>query len=114
MFKDIAELKVALENSGGALTVYMGELRDALGYDRLGVHVKKQIGDELAKNGMGCHPELGDRSNLETRVFQLGTPTADLIAAVLNPSKASDALIVKAAGGKDAEVLARIKALVCE
>ena len=114
MFKNVDELKKAVADNGGVLTVTMEQLRVAHDFGRLGPHVKKSIHDSLAKNGLGFFPGLGDYQYEVTRVYQLGTPVADLINAVLNPSKPNDLKVRKAAEGEEAEVLARVRALVCE
>ncbi|MBA4180695.1 MAG: hypothetical protein C0506_08925 [Anaerolinea sp.] len=114
MYKSVNEIKAAAAEAGGVLTVTMEQLREAHDYGRLGPHVKKSISDSLAKNGLGYFPQLGDYQHETTRVYQLGTPVADLISAVLNPTSANDVRLRKAAGGEDAEVLAKIRALVCE
>jgi len=114
MFNTVDEIKAAVTQNDGVLTVTMEQLREAHKYGRLGPHVKKSIGDSLAKNGLGYFPDLGDYQHQTTRIYQLGTPVADLVSAVLNPTPTNDAKLRKAAGGDDDEILAKVRALVCE
>ncbi len=114
MYKNVDAIKAAVAENGGVLTVSMEQLREAHDFGRLGPHVKKSISDSLAKNGLGYFPDLGDYQHEMTRVYQLGTPVADLIGAVLHPTPGNDTKLRKAAGGEDAEVLAKVRALVCE
>lgn len=113
-FKSVDDIKKAVAENGGVLTMTMEQLREAHDFGRLGPHVKKAIGDSLAKNALGCFPELGDYQHQVTRVYQLGSPVGNLISAVLNPTARNDEKLRDAAGGEEAEILTKIRALVCE
>lgn len=112
-FKRTDEIRKAVEASGDTLTVPMEVVRDAFGFDRLGVNVRASISDKLSGLGLGHYPvELPDRQWVHVRLFKLGSPIADLIDAVLNPSDEHDEELRKAVSGGDSETIKRIKALL--
>jgi hypothetical protein len=113
-FDTLEELKELVESLGGLLTVDMEDVRDAYGAGRLGVHVRQNISKALNGLGLGHYPaELPDRQWELIRVYKFGTPAADLIGAVRDPSVENDELIREAVGGNAAETLEQIRELVC-
>jgi hypothetical protein len=97
------------------LTCRMEELRDAWGYARLGIHVRRQISNDLRGMGIGHYPaELPDYQDRQVRLYKLGTPVAHIIEAVLNPSQENDDQLRQMTAGDARETLDAIKALVCE
>jgi hypothetical protein len=107
------ELKQSIEENEGLLTVSMRRLRDIHGADRLGVHVRSNISDELAGLGLGHYPEeLPDSQHEHARIYKLGSPAAAIINAVLKPDSQSDAEIRKAASGANSRVLEKIRELL--
>jgi hypothetical protein len=115
MFSTLEEAKELCDKSQGVLTTNMGAVRDAYGAGRLGVHVRKAISDRLKSLGVGHYPEpLPEDQWKCVRLYRLGTPVADLIDAVLQPSAQHDEELRAAAGGEDAKVLRDIRALVCK
>jgi hypothetical protein len=105
--------KVVVEN-GNVASVMMWEVRDAYDAERLGVHVRAGIEKALAKLGLGHYPkEIPDRQDQVLRVFKLGTPVADLIGAVLTPGEDEDERIREAVGGDEAQLLEKVRELVC-
>jgi hypothetical protein len=112
-FKKPDEIRKAVEASGDVLSVPMEAVRDAFGYDRLGVNVRAGISEKLSGLGLGHFPpDLPDRQWISVRLFKLGSPIADLIDAALNPSDDHDEELRKAVSGGDAELIKRIKALL--
>lgn len=117
-FKNLDEIKQAVEASQHVLTLSMEELRDAYGAGRLGEHVRANISKKLNGLGLGHVPEDLPKNYWDPiRVYKLGSKVADLIDAVLKPSKEHDDEIRQALGGEKAElmdVLDRIRELVCK
>jgi hypothetical protein len=113
--KTYDELREKVEANQGVLTIAMRSLRDINGADRLGVHVRSNIGRELAGRGLGHYPkELPDSQDAYARVFKLGSPVAEIINAVLLVRPEKDALIRKAASSDNSKVLDRIRELLDE
>lgn len=104
-----------IDDSGGVHLTTMEELRDAHGVGKLGVHIRAAIADELRSRGIGTLPEeLPTYQHQEVRLFGLGTPIANVISAVLHPSEAGDATLVRSAGADAQDVLNSIRELVCD
>jgi len=113
-FSSLEELREQVEASGNVLTVPMLDVRDAYGAGRLGIHVRNNISKALQGLGLGHYPEvLPDSQVAQIRVYKLGSPAADFIDAVLNPSTDHDEAIREATGGETATVLEQIRELVC-
>jgi hypothetical protein len=108
-------LRDAVVDAGGVLTVRVGEVRDAFGYGRLGVHVRSQITQKLNGLGIAHYPsEVPDWQERPLRLYRMGTPIAELIDAVLDPSSGHDDELRQAVSGGAAEVLSQVRALVCQ
>lgn len=107
-----------VETEDNLTVATLGELREALGYGRLGVGVLVQISKALYGVGLGYYPTwvLDDnpvpRQGDAVRVFRKGTPVGDVIEAVLHPTIAGDQRLRSGTGGQAAEVLDRIRAMV--
>lgn len=107
------ELVANVDSNGGLHRATMEELRDAHGASKLGVHVRSAIRSELASRGLGVLPnELPSYQHEEVRVFRLGSPIADIVNAVVTPSASGD-MLLREVGGHEAEVLNKIRELVC-
>ncbi len=108
-------LRKQVEADGGLYTTTMEELREIEGAGRLGQHVRATISGKLTANGMGHLPaELPAYQDYAVRVYRLGTPLADVVNAVLNPSGSGDQ-ILRQVGTSDAqEIIKKIRQLVCE
>lgn len=112
MTKD--ELVESITNAENLLTLPMAEVRDAWKYGRLGIHVRRQISNELRGMGIGHYPrKLPEYQHEYVRLYKLGTPVSDIIDAVLNPSKEHDDELRDLIGGDSRAILDEIKALVC-
>jgi hypothetical protein len=113
-FGSFADFKEEVTRHDGVLTTTMEVLRDTYKAGRLGVHVRNAISNELAKVGLSHYPvELPIYYHEPVRVYQLGTPIAGLIDAVLIPSEEGDEQLRQATGGVAAEILQAVRALVC-
>lgn len=113
MTKD--ELTAKLGEMENVLTVRMQEVRDAWKYAKLGIHVRRQISNELRGMGIGHYPNpLPEYQEQPLRLYKLGTPVAQVIDAVLNPSLEHDRELRQMAEGDAQTTLEQIRALVCE
>ena len=118
-YNDIDEL-AELVGDHGVLQTTLGELRSALGYDRLGKYVLGQIADELEGHNLGYFPittleDNGEpRQHHELRVYKRSSEHGKVIRAVTHPSPGGDQLLRSAVGASSEAVLDKIRALVCE
>lgn len=111
-FQKVADL---VEQQGGCMTIKMELLRDIHGVDRLGVHVRKNISQQLESVGLKHYPqELPQYQWDEVRLTKAGSPVDRLIRAVLTPGEANDEVIRKAVGNDAEAVLSRVRELVCD
>lgn len=109
------DLISAVDAGGGFHTLTMGELRDAYGVGKLGIHVVKGISEKLAGLGFAHYPrELPQYQHERIRVFRMGVPVAKIIAAVLNVDEASDQILRSVKGSEAEDTLRKIRELVCD
>jgi hypothetical protein len=114
-FSSLEELSDLVNRQQGVATVEMERLRDAYGVRRLGIHVRTAISNRLKGFGLGHFPqELPLYQWQLVRVYKLGSPVAELIQAVLEPSPGHDEKLRRAAGGDAEAILQKIRELVCE
>jgi hypothetical protein len=107
-------LRDAVIGNGDVLTVRVGDVRDAFKYGRLGIHVRTEISKRLGGLGIAHYPpEVPDWQEIPIRLYRMGTPIADLIDAVIQPTEKHDQELRDAVGGNNAEVINQIRALVC-
>ncbi|MDH6608305.1 hypothetical protein M2164_003940 [Streptomyces sp. SAI-208] len=114
---------------GGLIEVTLGDLREELGYKKLGKWVLVEVAEALGKAKLGYFPPdmLDPHHNTEPRQWQTvwiydrdGSPRAQVIDAVLHPDQhdVRGALDGLAAGRPDAmtpeQKLAQIRELVRE
>ena len=112
-FKTLEELKAAVEENDGVLTLEVRVVRDAYGADRLGVNVRANISKALKGLGLGHYPaELPEYQHQPVRLYKLGSKVADLIDAVFEPGDQHDKELREAAGGSDSEIVRKIRELV--
>jgi hypothetical protein len=108
-------LRQAVIDNGGVLTVRVGDVRDAFNFGRLGVHVRSEISKKLNGLGIAHFPaDVPDWQERPLRLYRMGTPIADLIDAVIEPSPIHDDELKSAVSGGDADVVNQIRALVCQ
>ncbi len=115
MFQDYDGLRRQVEAESGLHTTTMEILRELHGAGRLGKHVRDAISGELAAHGMGHLPEeLPSYQEMLVRIFRLGTPIADTVNAVLNPSTGGDQVLRQIGAAQGQDILKKIRELVCE
>lgn len=108
-------LRKQVEADDGLYTTTMEELRDIHKAGRLGQHVRAAISQSLESNGMGHIPEeLPSYQGEPVRVYRLGTPLADAVKAVLSPTEDGDRVLRQIATSEAADVIKKIRQLVCE
>ena len=120
-YKNMSDIAGAVDENGDLLAVSLGDLREALGFKRLGVRVLSEIANELRGAGLGYFPtdilednevpRYGDWVRVYTKRTQLG----QLIESVIDPTDNGDERLRDASsgeGGAAAVKLARIKAIV--
>lgn len=107
--------------STAVLAVSLGELREALGHNRLGVRALEQIATSLAGEGLGYFPEwvLTDQNQAPrygdvVRVFRKGTGLGEVVTAVLEPTDRGDERLKEIADGDAVEILSMIRLLLAE
>lgn len=110
------DLRSEVEQHDGVLTVQMDQLRILAEAGKLGPHVRRAIGEELAKHGLGHVPrELPRYSYEQVRLYLNGTPAARLIRQVLEVGPANDQLLrdrLTSDSSEHAELIAQIRELV--
>lgn len=122
LYDDMKDVAAATEENGNLITATLLELREALGYNRLGVRVLGYIADGLDSEGLGYFPVWvlnGDENSAPragdmVRVFKKGTAVGDVITAVLEPTNKGDERLRETAGGDAADTLKRVRELVAE
>jgi hypothetical protein len=114
-FQSLEEIRQEVEARQGVLSLQMEAVRVAYGAGRLGSQVRENISKALKGCGLGHFPEeLPAYQEEWVRLYKLGSPTADLIDAVLQPSSAHDEELRVAVGGEAAAILKQVRELVCQ
>lgn len=110
-----------VDDAGGVLALTLGELRDAVGAEKLGKLVMERIKNELKSAGLGYFPREvleaneAPRQTQAIRIYRLGNNSAArAISAVLNPTPAGDQFLSDLAANPAQDILARIRELVCD
>ncbi|KAA3638830.1 MAG: hypothetical protein DWP92_05565 [Armatimonadetes bacterium] len=115
MYESLEDVRQAVVDNSDVLTVEMRQLRDAHGAGRLGVHVRTNISKKLRGLGLGHYPvDLPDRQEQMIRIYRQGSPIAEIVDAVLNPSMSHDAELRQAVGGDAQQILDLVRELVCD
>ncbi len=113
-----SEIKEKVEANDNVLTVPMTDLKDAVGKDKLGVHVRSEISKTLAGMGLGHIPqELPKNQNEYARLYKRGTAAGELIETVLSPGESNDRKLREQFadnGVNYAEIIEQIRDLVAE
>jgi hypothetical protein len=116
-FSTLDELRALVERNENILTVPMWKIRNAYGAERLKVHIRSGIHDELDGLGLSHMPrEIPDNQNALLRLIKKGTPAARLIAAARRVSADhpdDDQLIRDAVSGDAKATLQEIREMVC-
>lgn len=119
-YANMQDVAQAAEENGDLLAVSLLDLRQALGYDRLGVRVLRWIADGLDGEGLGFFPQWvldgevnnAPRAHDVVRVYRKGTPLGKVIDAVLDPTNRGDELLRQSGSGDAASTLERIRELL--
>lgn len=66
------KIHTRVSKAGGVLKVTLGELRDELGYARIGKKILGTMGEHLTENSLGCFPGwvMDPEANPEPRQWQ--------------------------------------------
>ncbi len=114
-FSTLQELREAVERNDNILTVPMWKVRDAYGAQRLKVHIRSGIHDELDGLGLTHMPfEIPDNQNDPIRIIKKGTPAAKLIAAARRVGDPDDDQLIRDSVAGDAKAtLQEIREMVC-
>lgn len=118
-FGSMSEL-ASLVASEKLVVVSLEELRDVLGYKKLGKHVLAEIARELSGKGLGYFPRGAIDENLEprktstVRVYAKDSKVGKAISAVLEPSDTNDTFLIELTDESDdsAEMLDAIRRIV--
>jgi hypothetical protein len=100
------------------VVVTLGDLRKAIGYDRLGRYVLDELASSLEGEGLGYFPLSMIKDNpeprqwQEVRIYRRGTGLSKLIQAVTDPSPSGDR-VLRENSGNDAERIRQIQRIVC-
>jgi hypothetical protein len=114
--RPMARLREQIEANGGIDVVPMWRLRDAAGWDRLGVNVVKDIASKLRRGGLATLPAmdvLPYTQHTPVRVYVTEGRVGEVISAVLEPSAKGDKLLREIGGDDAADVLKAVRDLVC-
>jgi len=111
-FEELASL---VDRNGGVFTVTMGELRDAYGVRKLGVHIRSGISEKLKSLGLRHLPtDLPIYQEQLARIYRDGSAVGRLIAAaVYGIGEDADQVLRDAASGEDAVIVQKMRELVC-
>ena len=114
--RPMARLREQIEAKGGIAVVPMWKLRDAAGWDRLGVNVVKDIASKMRRGGLATLPPMDvlplSRHAL-IRVYVTEDRLGEIISAVLEPSDKGDKLLRDVGADDASEVLEAVRELVC-
>ena len=111
------KIKAEIEAAGCIKRYEMWRLRDAAGWGKLGSRVVVDIANELEANGIGYLPANQTLPTDQNRVVSLyikSSPLGRLVQAVLEPSKNGDERLREAGSSDAAQVVERIRSLVCQ
>ncbi|GAB3875402.1 hypothetical protein [Terrabacter terrigena] len=114
--RPMARLREEIEAKGGIAVVPMWKVRDAAGWDRLGVNVVKDIASKMRRGGLATLPPmdvLPYTQNAQVRVYVTDGRVGEVIAAVLEPSVSGDKLLREIGADDASDVLNAVRELVC-
>lgn len=114
-FEDFDDISDHVKQNEDVVSLTMGQLRDAVGADKLGIHVRKQITSELHKRGLAAAPaELATYQHENVLIYRSGTKVAKLVDAVINPSTKAAGFVRDLVKTNDSAILEKVRALVCD
>ena len=111
MYSSIQGIKQDLENHNDVLTLKLGVLVKASpsGLIRATPGNVRIVCSELEQEGLGLsYQDTNPDQNTLVRVYKLGSAAAEIIDAVLQPSKTNDNII------RCASLLEQVRAMLCD
>lgn len=112
-FKKLEDLPEILDQNAGVMSVNMVDLRNAIGAGRLGIHVRREISEDLQELRIGHVPEeLPDSQWDVIRLYDVDSEAGKLIQAVLTVGEKGDRRIRQTATGDSDRMLGQIRALL--
>lgn len=115
--KDISALGKQVDQET-VVVLTLGDLRKAIGYERLGKYVLDEISSSLEGEGLGYFPLDVIQANPEprqwheVRVYRRGKGIGKVIQAVTDPTPAGDRML-RENSGQGMELIQQVRALVC-
>lgn len=110
------EIKAAVDEGKGVVTVYAGSLREAEGAGRLTQRINANISKSLHSRGLGHVPF--DAAHLPTsqwdqvRVYDRTSPIGEVIAAAHEVSEDMDARLREAVNGDATALLEQVRSIL--
>ena len=114
--RPMAKLREEIEGKGGIARLRMSKIRDAAGWDRLGVNVVKDIASKMRRGGLATLPAMDALPYTQyamVRVYVTEGRVGEVISAVLEPSDDGDKLLREIGGDDASDVLKAVRELVC-
>ncbi len=117
-FKNLTDLGKTVD-ADTIVVATLGELRKAIGYERLGRYVLDELASKLEGEGLGYFPldVIDDnpepRQQQEVRLYRRGKGIGKLIQAITKPTPSGDRLLRENAND-GTDLIRQIKAIVCE
>jgi len=117
-YSSMKDVAAAVSENGNLMTATLGELREALGYNRLGVRVLGEIARSLQDEKLGYFPTWALEDNDVPRygdvirIYRIDSAVGRTIEAVLKPSPSGDELLLDSAGSEAVEKLRRIRIIL--
>ena len=113
-FDHLDEVRSFLEEeAGGVATFRSWQLRDAIGYSRLGSNVVSEISEELDRRGIGHVPaKLGLNQYDEARLYLRSSPIGKFLDMASKPGYSGDAELRNALSDGSREILEKIKRML--
>lgn len=117
-YKSMDDIKSAAEAQGGLIVASLLELREAMGYGRLGERVLSHIARELENQGLGYYPAhvLEDnptpRQHEMVRIYIKSSKLGEMVSSVLSPSEHGDELLRERALDENAGMVAEIRTIL--
>ena len=100
-YDSLEQIKEAVADHGGVLTLNMGELRDAYGADRLGSHIREGIEGEFGELGLAHRPRRLTNCQEDTvRLYLPKSPVGKLLEAASRRGESSDNVLRRLANGE--------------
>ena len=112
-FQDIEDICNNVKNKGGIMTVSMGDLRDAYGVAKLGIHVLNSIEEELSKRAIKIRGKLTLSQWDYVRLYHSDSEFNKLVEAYENLTEDSDNYLRKLTN-KNEEECTKLKRKISE